>query len=222
MFTGIIEEQGEIAGMQQAGGVTHLEILAERVLSDLEIGGSVAVNGACLSATRIAGHSFTADAIPETMRRTNLGDLRPGAKVNLERSLALGSRLEGHWVQGHVDAVTRVVGRRREGDRSERFEFELPGALSRYVVEKGSVALDGISLTVGEVSDTGFAVYLIPHTLEITTLGGRQIGSRVNLEVDILAKYVERLLSQGRIEPGARRDPATGGGLAAFLSEQAE
>jgi len=225
MFTGIIEERGQIISVLPAGGITRLEIRAARVLEDLEIGGSVAVNGACLSATRIATASFTVEAIPETMRRTNLGRLEPGSSVNLERSLRLGSRLEGHWVQGHVDAVCRVVSRRREADRSERFDLELPGPTAPYVVEKGSVALDGISLTVGEVGEATFAVYLIPHTLEVTTLGERRVGDLVNLEVDILAKYVERLLAAGRIEgrdagaadrgPGA--PPTGGGGIAALL-----
>jgi riboflavin synthase len=222
MFTGIIEERGEIAAVSPAGGVTRLDIRARQVLGDLAIGGSVAVNGACLSATAIGDRLFTVEAIPETMRRTNLGELRPGSAVNLERSLRLGGRLEGHWVQGHVDAVTRVVGRRREADRSERFEFELPAAQARYVVEKGSVALDGISLTVGEVGESTFAVYLIPHTLEVTTLGTRQPGDRLNLEVDILAKYVERLMASGRIEAPAANDndarPPAGGGIAAFLN----
>ncbi len=209
MFTGIIEEQGVIGAVSQVGGVTRIEIGASLVLEDLVIGGSVAVNGTCLTATTIGSRSFTVEAIPETMRRTNLHLLRTGVRVNLERALALGSRLEGHWVQGHVDAVTRVLSRRTEGDRSVRFEFELPAELARYLVKKGSVTLDGISLTVGEVGAGSFAVYLIPHTLDITTLGERQPGGLVNLEVDILAKYVERLLSS----PGdARRSAAAAAG----------
>jgi len=189
------------------------------------VGGSVAVNGACLTATTIGSRSFTVEAIPETMRRTNLHLLRPGARVNLERALALGSRLEGHWVQGHVDAVVRVLTRQAEGDRSVRFEFELPAEVARYLVTKGSVTLDGISLTVGEVGTASFAVYLIPHTLAVTTLGERQPGSLVNLEVDILAKYVERLqATAGGARPAAaattgerKRQPSTGSGIGAFL-----
>jgi riboflavin synthase len=205
------------------GGVTQLEIRAQRVLADLEIGGSVAVNGACLSATSISEGSLTVDVIPETLRRTNLHQLRPGSAVNLERSLALGDRIEGHWVQGHVDAVTRLRSRRTEADRSERFEFELPADLAKYVVEKGSITLDGISLTVGEVDEESFAVYLIPHTLALTTLRERQPGSLINLEVDILAKYVERLLQSrsaaGR-PPGRGEMPeAAGRGIGALLNE---
>ncbi|MGD8395912.1 MAG: riboflavin synthase [Candidatus Eiseniibacteriota bacterium] len=227
MFTGIIEEVGTIGGMQPAGGVTRLDIRARGVVADLTLGGSVAVNGCCLSAVEVGDAGFSVEAIPETLRRTNLGGLRVGARVNLERSLRMGARLEGHWVQGHVDAVVRLRGRRREGERSERFEFELPAAVRPYVVEKGSVGLDGTSLTVGEVTPDGFAVYLIPHTLVVTTLGDRRPGDRVNLEVDILAKYVERLLEAGRVEPrggagrtasrrGAPHDDG-GGGLAALL-----
>jgi len=198
MFTGIVEELGRVVDLSPRGGVHRLTVAASSVLDELPIGGSIAVNGVCLTAVTVDSDRLTVEVIQETLRRSNLGDLRVGAAVNLERPLRAGGRLDGHWVQGHVDGVARVLGRRADGRGSERIEIELPVDLARYVVPKGSIAVDGISLTVGEVTARSFAVYLIPHTLQVTTMGRRAVGARLNLEVDILAKYVERLTAGAR------------------------
>lgn len=217
MFTGVVQERGRIAAVLERGGLTRLEIEADAVLGDLAVGGSLAVNGACLTATAVGPRTVTVEAVPETLRRTNLAALASGARVNLERPLAVGGRLEGHWVQGHVDAVARVRGRRPEAEGAERLEIELPAGLARYVVEKGSIAVDGVSLTVGEVGDGAFAVYLIPHTLSATTLGERHPGQLVNLEADILAKHLERLLAAGS-RAAAPAAAAASGAIDALLA----
>jgi len=165
---------------------------AAAVLDGLRLGDSVAVNGACLTAVAIDDDGFAVDAVAETLRRTSLGELRPGDRVNLERPMRLGDRLDGHLVQGHVDGVGRVASARAEGE-STVLEVTAPPDLLRYVVEKGSVAVDGVSLTVAARLPEGFSVALIPHTMTVTTLGPQAVGRTVNLEVDVVAKYVESL-----------------------------
>ncbi len=206
MFTGIIEGIGEVMGALPEGDGVRLTLAVPEAWGELGVGGSLAVDGACLTVVSAAPGRASCQAIAETLRRTTLGELRRGAHVNLERPLALGGRLEGHWVQGHVDGRARLAARAREG-ASERLAFELlDPALGRYVVPKGSVALSGVSLTVGEARGAEFSVYLIPHSLAITTLSRLQSGDHVNVEVDILAKYVEHLVGR---RPGAGSgDPA--------------
>jgi riboflavin synthase len=192
MFTGLVEEGGVVAAVAPAAEGARLWIAASAVLADLGIGDSVAVNGACLTAVEISGDGFAVDAVAETLRRTNLGALAPGDRVNLERPMRLGDRLDGHLVQGHVDGVGRVASARAEGE-STVLGITAPPDLLRYVVEKGSVAVDGVSLTVAARLPEGFTVALIPHTMSITTLGPQAVGRAVNLEVDVVAKYVEAL-----------------------------
>jgi len=194
MFTGIVEELGEMVGWTPTGDDSGLlAIRGSTVTEDLKHGDSVAVNGVCLTAVDIGADGFTADVMGETLRRTTLGALRPGDPVNLERAARLDSRLGGHLVQGHVDGVARLVAR-EPGERWDTVHVELPDALARYVAEKGSITVDGVSLTVAGLGEGTFAVGLIPTTLALTTLGRRQVGDLVNLEVDVVAKYVERLL----------------------------
>jgi riboflavin synthase len=192
MFTGLVEEGGVVASIAPGGEGARLVIGASAVLDGLEIGDSVAVNGACLTAVEVTGDGFAVDAVAETLRRTNLGALAPGDRVNLERPMRLGDRLDGHLVQGHVDGVGKVAAARPEGE-STVLEVAAPPDLLRYVVEKGSVAVDGVSLTVAARLPEGFAVALIPHTMAVTTLGPQAVGRAVNLEVDVVAKYVESL-----------------------------
>ena len=198
MFTGIVEELGTVQAITPNAGGARIEIAATRVLDDAEIGASIAVNGCCLTVVALGEGCFAADAVTETLGRTELGTLEPGDRVNLERPVRLQDRLGGHLVQGHVDAVGTVRLRTPEADGSQRIDFAAPEAVIRYVVEKGSITVDGISLTVAALSHSGFAVAVIPHTLAATTLGTKREGDAVNLEIDIVAKYVERLL--GRAE----------------------
>jgi riboflavin synthase len=194
MFTGIVEETGTVlAARPREGGVTF-DIGAHTVLDDVVLGASIAVNGCCLTVTAFTADSFSCDAVIETLARTNLGDLVPGDRVNLERPVRLADRLGGHLVQGHVDATGRVRSLDPQPDGSVVIGFAAPPEVMRYVVHKGSVTVDGISLTVAAVASDGFSVAVIPHTLAVTTLGGRAGGDRVNLEADTVAKYVERLL----------------------------
>ncbi len=193
MFTGIVEEVGEFRGREGGKQGGRLTIIARRVVEDLAPGDSIAVNGVCLTATRVHGDSFEAQVAPETLRKTNLRRLAPGQAVNLERALALGSRLGGHLVSGHVDGVGRLLSRRREG-QATILSFELPPELLRYIISKGSVTVDGVSLTVAELNEQGFEVSVVPHTAMNTTLGRALLGWEVNLEVDLIGKYVERLL----------------------------
>jgi riboflavin synthase len=194
MFTGIVEELGTVRSVERIGDGARVQIAATRVLDDAAIGASIALNGCCLTVVELGEGGFAADAVTETLRRTALGGLRPGDPVNLERPVRLADRLGGHLVQGHVDAVGALRASEPNADGSRRMEFSAPATLLRYVVEKGSITVDGISLTVAATLDDGFAVAVIPHTLAVTTLGTKLVGDPVNLEVDILAKYVERLL----------------------------
>ena len=195
MFTGIVEELGRVAAIQELpDNAIRITIEGPIVLSDANLGDSICVNGVCLTVAEQIGHVFTADVMSETINRTTIGDLLAGSQVNLERPVTLSTRLGGHLVQGHVDAVGTVSAR----EHSENWDVVTitpPKDLLKYVVEKGSITIDGTSLTVSAVTDSTFSVSLIPATLEKTTLGIRQIGDRVNLEVDVLAKYVEKLVS---------------------------
>ena len=199
MFTGIIEEVGSVRHISMGSASCVITVAAEKVLSDVHIGDSIAVNGTCLTVCSFDGGSFSADVMPETMRRTNLGALTPGSAVNLERAMAANARFGGHIVSGHIDSTGQIRALKREDNAVWVTVASAPEIL-RYIVEKGSIAIDGISLTVARVSAKDFAVSIIPHTGEETTLLSRKPGDIVNLECDILAKYVEKLL--GKAEKG--------------------
>jgi len=195
MFTGIVEEVGEVVDVRHTAEVVVLTVRGPLVVTGTGHGDSIAVNGVCLTVTDPdgpRGETFTVELVPETLARTSLSQVVPGTRVNLERAVAAGGRLGGHIVQGHVDGVATLVSR-APGERSDTVCFTLPPQLARYVVTKGSIAVDGVSLTVAAVRPEGFGVALIPTTLAHTTLGGRRPGDTVNLEVDVVAKYVERL-----------------------------
>ncbi|NJC13275.1 riboflavin synthase [Micromonospora profundi] len=211
MFTGIVEELGEIVGVTPTADDSALvAVRGPLVTSDARHGDSIAVNGVCLTVVEAADGVFTADVMGETLRRSALGALRAGDPVNLERAAALGSRLGGHLVQGHVDGVGEVISR-EPAEQWETVRFRLPASLARYVVEKGSITIDGVSLTVAEVGADEFAVGLIPTTLKLTTLGAKGVGDPVNLEVDVVAKYVERLLGARLTDADAGLTGSTGG-----------
>lgn len=206
MFTGIVEELGTLTARTFGDDSSVIEVHAPTVAADLRHGDSVAVDGVCLTVTDHTPQGFSADVMAETLSRSTLGRLRRGDPVNLERAMRADARFGGHIVQGHVDATTTVLSR-EPGDRWEVVTFALPAALRRYVVLKGSVALDGVSLTVSARTDDTFSVSLIPTTLELTTLGSRQPGEEVNVEVDVLAKYVEAMLADGRVDAGGEVAP---------------
>jgi len=193
MFTGIIEELGTLASIEPRGDGARLRVACKLVVEDALEGASIAVNGVCLTALDIGAEGFSADIAPETMRRTSLGDLAQGARVNLERPVQAGGRLGGHVVQGHVDGTGVFEELAALGNGNWWLRIRVPEALDRYIVEKGSIAIDGISLTVAAIADGVMSVTIIPHTYSHTTLGAHQPGARVNLETDILAKYVEKL-----------------------------
>ena len=195
MFTGIIEEIGEVVAIDKGQESARLSICGPVVGSDARLGASIAVNGTCLTVTDLDEVTFGCDVMAETLNRTALGWLAPGSRVNLERPVAVAGRLGGHIVQGHVDGVTELVSR-TPGDHWEVFRFSLPTTLARYVVEKGSIAINGTSLTVCEVSSEWFEVSLIPTTLTGTVLGGLEPGEPVNIEVDVIAKYLESLVNK--------------------------
>jgi riboflavin synthase len=197
VFTGIVEELGEVVALERAGDAARLTVRGPLVVSDAVHGASIAVNGVCLTVTDVKDDAFTVDVMKETLDRSSLAALSPGAPVNLERPVRPSDRLGGHIVQGHVDGVGEIVSR-EPGERWDVVTVGLPAALARYVVDKGSITVDGISLTVVEARDDAFTVALIPTTLELTTLGRKGPGDPVNLEVDVVAKYVERLVGDVR------------------------
>jgi riboflavin synthase len=195
MFTGIVEELGTVDSLKDQGDAIRLTVRGPLVTSDAGPGDSISVNGCCLTVAARDHESFTADVMHETLAKTSLGALQPGARVNLERAVTPTTRLGGHIVQGHVDGTGSVV-RRTPSEHWEVVEISLPTGLGRYLVEKGSITVDGISLTVVDVSNESFTVSLIPETLARTTLGEKQAGDLVNLEVDVIAKYVEKLVER--------------------------
>jgi len=196
MFTGLIEEVGRVASVVRRGRMIDITVEARKILGDVNIGDSIAVSGACLTVTAFGESSFTVQAVEETLRRTTLSAVRPGTPVNLERSLRLGDRLGGHLVQGHIDGTGRIVSRRGDSGNVV-FGIAPEAGLSRYIAEKGSIAVDGVSLTVTYADKSEFGVSVIPHTLEETTLARLRAGDRVNLETDVLARYVEALMKRG-------------------------
>jgi riboflavin synthase len=196
MFTGIIEELGTVAAVEDQGDAIRLTITASSVLADAGLGDSIAVNGCCLTVASRDQDTWTADVMQETLEVTSLRGVSPGDRVNLERAVTPQTRLGGHIVQGHVDGVGEIL-RRTPSEHWEVVEISLPAHLARYLVDKGSITVDGVSLTVVEAGETSFTVSLIPETLARTTLGTRRVGDRVNLEADVLAKHVEKLLQSG-------------------------
>lgn len=196
MFTGIIEEVGHVKSLHRGAKSFTLEVEAEKVLEGTLVGDSIATNGVCLTVTSLTGHGFTADVMPETVSRTALGELVSGSPVNLERALSLQTRLGGHIVSGHIDGTGRIADRRQD-DTALWLTIECDSKLLRYIIEKGSVTLQGVSLTVARVDARSFAVSLIPHTQAATTLHQAKVGNLVNIENDIIAKYVEKLLGKG-------------------------
>ncbi|HLF60044.1 MAG TPA: riboflavin synthase [Acidimicrobiia bacterium] len=195
MFTGIVAHKGSVVDVADQAGVRRLTVDAGP-LADLMVGDSIAVNGVCLTAVGVHGSRVDVEIVPETLSRSSFGAVLPGDPVNLERPMVSDGRFDGHLVQGHVDGVGRVRAVVADSD-DRRLTIEVPPELARFIAEKGSITVDGVSLTVAEVGSSNFEVALIPHTLEVTTLGLRKEGDQVNLEVDIIAKYVERLLGAG-------------------------
>ena len=193
MFTGIIEEVGTLSSIRHGSNSSVLTIHASKVLEGTQIGDSIAVNGTCLTVTRISGNSFDADVMAETLRRTNLGDLTPGSPLNLERALALNSRLGGHIVSGHIDG-TGIISSFKKEDVATIVTIETSSNLLRYMLVKGSIAIDGVSLTITDVTESTFSVSLLPHTGQKTILLMKKVGDTLNLETDVIGKYVEKLL----------------------------
>lgn len=195
MFTGIIEETGVIRAVQRGAKSAVLTVEAKKVLEDVHIGDSIATNGVCLTVTSVRGDCFTADVMNESLRRSSLGDLKPGSRVNLERAMAANGRFGGHIVSGHIDGTGTVVSVRRD-DIAVWYTVRTTPQLMRYIVEKGSIAIDGISLTVAAVETDRFSVSVIPHTAQETTLSEKRPGATVNLENDVIGKYVEKLMQK--------------------------
>lgn len=193
MFTGIVEELGEVISVTHGVKSARLSVKCPLVSSDASLGDSIAINGCCLTVIGIGESLLTFDAVPETLRCTNLGDLTAGDSVNLERPMVLNGRLGGHFVQGHVDGVglIRII---TEEDNALVISIEIEKDLQKYLISKGSITVDGISLTVAKLEESGFSVWIIPHTSQVTTMGKRQPGDRVNIECDMLGKYIERLV----------------------------
>jgi riboflavin synthase len=202
MFTGIVEELGTIAAVRPHATGARLEISATTVLEDIHVGDSISLNGCCLTVVDIQADSYSVDAVEETLRVTTIGALKAGDRVNLERSVRLADRLGGHLVQGHVDGAGTLDSREVLSDGSVALRFSAPPEVMRYIVYKGSIAVDGVSLTVAGVDDRSFSVAIIPHTQLVTTLGLRQVADLVNLETDVIARYVERLLPSSQSPSG--------------------
>jgi riboflavin synthase len=199
VFTGLIIELGEIAAIDRRAQDTRLAIRGRKILQDIAVGDSIAINGVCLTVTTIKADVVSFDVSGETLKSTTLGELRRGDRVNLEPSLRPNSKMGGHFVSGHVDGIGRIRSRRAEGN-AERIEIESPAHVLKYLVQKGSVSVDGISLTVVDVLKDAFSLVIIPHTASLTTIGFKKAGDTVNLEPDILAKYVEKFLQKGSQE----------------------
>jgi riboflavin synthase len=199
MFTGIVEELGTVEAVENQGDAIRLTVRATTVLEDAGLGDSISVNGCCLTVAERTGGTWTADVMQETLDKTSLYGVQPGDRVNLERAVTADKRLGGHIVQGHVDGVGTIV-RRSPSEHWEVVQISMPPELARYLVDKGSITVDGVSLTVVEAGDDSFTVSLIPETLSRTTLGSRQPGDRVNLETDVIAKHVEKLLTGGYLD----------------------
>jgi riboflavin synthase len=206
MFTGIIETTGIVQSLRRHNGGITMTAEADRIAKETEIGASIAVNGACLTIVSHDAHTFTVDMVPETVQRTTFGRLQIGARVNLEQTLRLSDRIDGHLVQGHVDGVGQVVSRESRGN-SIWYTLKIPENLTPYVIEKGSIAFDGISLTIARLTDNLCAVSIIPHTASLTTFGDKKTGDEINVEVDMIGRYVESLLQAGRLPS---HDEATG------------
>lgn len=196
MFTGIVEELGKLVSLEMGSDSGVIKVEADKVLEGCQLGDSIAVNGVCLTARDIGSGTFSADVMPETLRKTNLGHLKRGSIVNLERALTLSARLGGHLMLGHVDAVGKIVSMRPEGN-AIFYTFSAPEEIRRYLLPQGSVGIDGISLTIARLEREQFSVSLIPHTVKVTTLGHHGVGYFVNLEADILGKYVEKIMQGG-------------------------
>jgi len=210
MFTGIIEGLGTVAKLRSSGRGKRLAVTADFELRGMKIGDSIAVNGACLTAVMISANRFEADLSPETLFRTTLNKAKPGERVNLERALRISDRLDGHLVSGHIDGIGTLTGR-EDADNSVIISIAVPESLSRYVIPKGSVAVDGISLTVNDCSHDRFSVSIIPHTSKLTTLGFKKKGEVVNIEADMIGKYVERFVQ--RADGGHKKDSGKNAGV---------
>ncbi|MBP3400546.1 MAG: riboflavin synthase [Selenomonadales bacterium] len=208
MFTGLVEELGKVKTIEKGAKSVRITIAAKKVLEDVKLGDSIAVNGTCLTAVDFDSTYFTADVMPETVNKTVLAHLRPGDLVNLERTLRLGDRFGGHMVSGHVDSVGKIIAK-DQNDIAIIVKISVTPETSRYIIKKGSIAIDGISLTVVEATDTWFSVSLIPHTAKMTTLGYKRVGDSVNLETDIIGKYVEKLLMPKQSEPTPQKSGIT-------------
>ena len=206
MFTGIVEEMGAVSSIEKSLAGTRMTLLASIVMSDLKIGDSVSVNGTCMTVVSRGEREFSVEVSPETLAVTALGQLAAGAPVNLERAMRLNERLGGHMVAGHVDGIGTILTRQPDNN-AIILECEAPKEILRYCVPKGSITVDGISLTINQVTDRSFAVAIIPHTAKVTTLGLKQVGDQVNLESDLIGKYVERLLQERGVLP-AKPAPA--------------
>ena len=204
MFTGIVEELGLIHGLELDGTSPSLEIKAQTILSDMKIGDSISVNGVCLTVVSFDSEFFKVEVMPETLRKTGLSELKRGDRVNLERALALGGRLGGHLVSGHIDGVGTIRKKHRESNALV-IDIQTPQEIMKYAIPKGSMAVDGISLTVVDIKGDSFSVSLIPHTAQNTTLGFKSAGSRVNLEGDVIGKYVEKFMSARREDERPQR-----------------
>lgn len=195
MFTGLITDLGEVVSVKASDGGSRFDIKTGYDTASIDTGASIACNGCCLTALDMTSDTFSVDVSHESLSRTTLGQWQVGRRINLERSLKLGDEMGGHLVSGHVDCVAEVMSREQDGD-SVRFSFHVPSGFARFIAEKGSVAVDGVSLTVNEVGDESFGVNIIPHTCAVTTFGGLRAGDTVNIEIDMLARYVARLLKQ--------------------------
>lgn len=200
MFTGIIEETGSVASMVRGGDYARITVAASKIFEDLKLGDSVAVNGVCLTIAELGVRKFTSDVMSETLQRSNLGDLRTTDKVNLERAMPADGRFGGHIVSGHIDGTGRIIKTERD-HIAEWITISTPPEVMKYIVEKGSIAIDGISLTVARIGESNFSVSVIPHTAKETTLLGKKIGDSVNLENDIVGKYIERFFTMKKPDP---------------------